>query len=174
MGNQKIDVEAIEARNKIEKEEVEIDRSDRELESRMSMDREESWRPPSLLPDPPKVPGMTYRWVRSAIRGRDDSVNLSRARRAGYEFVPKTKEILDQMKIVCDIKTQYPDAIETAGMILMYRPEKLSLRIQSAIEEKAANQIQAVDNSLMKLNDSRMPLFSERSTRITYGGKGRG
>jgi hypothetical protein len=34
---------------------------------------------------------------------------------------------------------------------------------------QAASQIHSVDNSLMRENDPRMPLFNDRKTKVTFG-----
>jgi hypothetical protein len=34
---------------------------------------------------------------------------------------------------------------------------------------QAASQMQSVDNSLMRENDPRMPLFNDRKTKVTFG-----
>jgi len=36
-------------------------------------------------------------------------------------------------------------------------------------EQQSRNQIQSVDNNLMRENDARMPLFNERKTKVTFG-----
>ena len=36
-------------------------------------------------------------------------------------------------------------------------------------EQQARNQIQSVDNNLMRENDPRMPLFNDRKTKVTFG-----
>jgi hypothetical protein len=35
--------------------------------------------------------------------------------------------------------------------------------------DEAMAQIRSVDNSLMRENDPRMPLFNERKTKVTFG-----
>jgi hypothetical protein len=36
-------------------------------------------------------------------------------------------------------------------------------------EEQSKQQIQSVDNNLMRENDPRMPLFNDRKTKVTFG-----
>jgi hypothetical protein len=36
-------------------------------------------------------------------------------------------------------------------------------------QKQADNQIEAVDNNLMRQNDPRMPLFNERKTEVSFG-----
>ena len=35
--------------------------------------------------------------------------------------------------------------------------------------QQADSQMRSVDNTLMKANDPRMPLFNERKTKVTFG-----
>jgi hypothetical protein len=35
--------------------------------------------------------------------------------------------------------------------------------------EQAKAQVQSVDNNFMRLNDERMPLFTERKTTVSFG-----
>jgi len=39
-------------------------------------------------------------------------------------------------------------------------------------EHQTKSQMQSVDNNLMRENDPRMPLFNERTTKVTNFGKG--
>lgn len=148
------------------------ERRDRRLDTRADNMRNQEWKPSRLLPEPPFDDDVDYRWVRSKMRGVDDSANVSRKLREGWEPVPKTQDVLDSMRMICDIKSNYPDYIESSGNILMRRAKSISRQASKFMAQKAQDQIDAVDNDLMKLNDSRMPLFNNSRTDITYG-KGR-
>lgn len=146
-----------------------ISREDRNQTSRDAEERQESWKPGRILPDPIRKEGMDYRWVRASMRGRDDNANINRALRNGWEFIRRTDELEKQMNIICDFKSPFPEYVVCSGMVLMHRPRELSLKIKSIIREKTDRQIEAVDNDMMKVQDTRVPMFSERRTTVTKG-----
>ena len=56
--------------------------------TRAEASRKIVYQPPNYLEAPkPKVDGIKYRWVRVSAGGEDDSQNISKKRREGYEFV---------------------------------------------------------------------------------------
>ena len=61
-------------------------RLDRELDSReVTFQRQESWRPPDLLPTPNPRPGWNHRYVRTSTLNEADARNISSKLREGYE-----------------------------------------------------------------------------------------
>ena len=52
-------------------------RTPREVATRQQEVRPSSWRPPELLPEPDKIPGFSYRWIRVATLNNADPRNLS-------------------------------------------------------------------------------------------------
>jgi hypothetical protein len=46
-----------------------------------------AWKPPELLPEPDKVPGYSYRWIRVSTLNTADPRNLSAKLREGWEPV---------------------------------------------------------------------------------------
>ena len=62
-------------------------RKTRELETRLTMERPNSWQQPELLPEPDKEAGFAYRWIRVATLNNPDPRNLSGKLREGWEPV---------------------------------------------------------------------------------------
>jgi hypothetical protein len=51
-------------------------------------------------------------------------------------------------------------------------PKELADERNEYYESQTKSQMQSVDNNLMRENDPRMPLFNERTTKVTNFGKG--
>jgi hypothetical protein len=142
----------------------------RELESRTAYARPEMWAPPEILPTPDPIEGYSLRYVRTAIHGQDDAPSYGRAVREGYE--PVTIEEQPRLAALCDPTSRHKGCIEIGGLLLMKTPIEF-VRQREAHYAKITRQAQqAVDNSLMKENDPRMPLFNERKTKVTFGSGG--
>ena len=62
-------------------------REPRDLESRETDAREKAWEPASILPDPEPQDGWVFRWVRTAMVGNLDNMNVSKRFREGWEPV---------------------------------------------------------------------------------------
>ena len=88
-------------------------RTDRIRETRTSMERPKSWAPPSTLPEPNKLPGYDYRWVRTSTLNEADPRNISMKLREGWE--PVKAEEQPHMQIVSDVNTTHPGCVEIGG-----------------------------------------------------------
>lgn len=139
----------------------------RELETRTALERPKSWQPASSLPEPDKQPGYTYRWVRVSIQGKSDQPNLSAKLREGWE--PVGIEEQPQFKMMIDPNSRFKDNIEVAGLLLCKIPEEFMAQRKSYYETKNRDQIESVNNNLMRENDPRMPLFREGKSTTSFG-----
>ena len=63
-------------------------RSPRSVEKRENEERNQSWSPPNLLPDPHPKDGWSFKWIRISTQGQDDPTNYSKKLREGWEAVP--------------------------------------------------------------------------------------
>ena len=139
----------------------------RELDTRETVERPKQWRPAELLPEPDKEAGFKYRWIRVSMNGQADARNLSRAIREGWE--PVRIEEQPKMKLLVDPNSRFKDNIEIGGLVLCKTPEELVEQRNEYYQQQTAAQTAAVDNSLMRENDPRMPLFNERKTNVSFG-----
>ena len=139
----------------------------RELDTRETVERPKQWRPAELLPEPDKEAGFKYRWIRVSMNGQSDARNLSRAIREGWE--PVRIEEQPKMKLLVDPNSRFKDNIEIGGLVLCKTPEELVEQRNEYYQQQTAAQTAAVDNSLMRENDPRMPLFNERKTNVSFG-----
>lgn len=139
----------------------------RELETRQQSVRPESWKPPELLPEPDKQAGFAYRWIRVSTLNSADPRNLSAKLREGWE--PVKAEEQPQFQLLIDPNSRFKDNIEIGGLLLCKTPEEFVGQRNKHYQKQAENQMDAVDSSLMRQSDPRMPLFSERKSTTTFG-----
>ncbi len=139
----------------------------RELQTRDTEQRVTQWTPPSLLPDPNPQPGKVFRWIRASLVNQNDPANLSSRFREG--FTPVKASDHPEIMAQADPNSRFKDNIEIGGLILCSAPEELLAQRKDHYERQTHQQMQAVDNSFMRTEDKRMPLFSERKTTVSFG-----
>ena len=142
----------------------------RELETRAVSERPKQWAPAELLPEPDKQPGFAYRWIRTSTLNNADPRNLSAKLREGWE--PVKIEEQPKFQLLIDPTSRFKDNIEIGGLLLCKTPIEFVTQRNGYYANQTQAQAQAVDNSLMRENDPRMPLFSERKSSTSFG-KGR-
>ena len=144
------------------------DRKNRDL-----MTREKSVRavyvPPTNLPDPTPEPGYVYRWVATHVLGQAEVTNTSRRLREGWE--PVKAEDHPELMMMGNEKT---GNVEIGGLMLCKMSIEKARARDAYYDTQAQNQMDSVDNSFMRQNDPRMPLFSDRKSTSTRGGFGSG
>ena len=144
-------------------------RNPREIETRQQSERPMAWKPPELLPEPDKLPGYTYRWIRVSTLNNADPRNLSAKLREGWE--PVKIEEQPKFALLADPTSRYKDNIEIGGLLLCKTPNEFVQQRNAYYENISAEQNQAVDNSFMRQSDARMPLFRESKSTSSRGSK---
>jgi hypothetical protein len=142
-------------------------RKPREVETRQQEMRPQQWKPPELLPEPDKQSGFAYRWIRVATLNTADPRNLSAKLREGWE--PVRVEEQPKFALLIDPQSRYKDNIEIGGLLLCKTPIEFVDQRNQYYSNQAEAQMDAVDNTLMRQNDPRMPLFNERKTEVSFG-----
>jgi hypothetical protein len=142
----------------------------RELDKRTAVERPTHWAPPELLPEPDKQAGFAYRWIRVASLGSADPRNLSAKLREGWE--PVRIEEQPQFKMLVDPNSRYKDNIEIGGLLLCKTPQEFVEQRNKYYSAQANAQMEAVESTLMRQSDPRMPLFNEGKTETSRFGKG--
>lgn len=142
-------------------------RLDRELETRELVERPKQWMPADLLPEPDKQAGFAYRWIRVSTLNNADPRNLSAKMREGWE--PVRIEEQPKFKLLADPNSRYKDNIEIGGLLLCKTPKEFVEQRNAHYTQVTESQTRAVDNSFMRDNDPRMPLFSERKSSTSFG-----
>jgi len=143
-------------------------RTNRDLVSREKSARY-VYKPSSALPDPTPEPGFTYRWIATHVLGQADPTNVSRKMRDGYEPVKAADH--PELMISGNEKT---GNVEVGGLMLCKIPTERAAAMAEYYAGQNQNQMDSVDNSFMRQNDPRMPLFADRKSTVTRGGFGNG
>ena len=139
----------------------------RELDTRAKMERPTKWTPPQLLPDPNKEQGYSFRWIRTSTLGNDDPMNISSKLREGWEPVKASEH--PEIQLMSTSAGRYPDSIEIGGLMLCKTPTEFTEQRDAYYKTQSDNQMNSIDNNFMRENDPRMPLFKERSSKVTFG-----
>lgn len=139
----------------------------REVDTRQQDERPKQWQAPELLPEPDKQPGFAYRWIRVSMLNSADPRNLSGKLREGWE--PVRAEEQPKFKLLVDPDSRFKDNIEIGGLLLCKTPQELVDQRTEYYEKQTQSQTDAVDNSLMRQSDPRMPLFNERKSSTSFG-----
>lgn len=142
-------------------------RDKRELSTRASTTRPAKWMPPQLLPDPTPEPGYVFRWIRVSTMNKDDPTNISSKLREGWEPVRASDH--PEVRLFGTDDKRFPDSIQVGGLLLCKTPAEFVDQRNAYYSQQAESQMQSVDNTYMRENDPRMPLFKERSTKVTFG-----
>jgi hypothetical protein len=143
-------------------------RTPRNVETRVQAERPKQWRPAELLPEPDKLPGYAYRWIRVGLQGSADPRNYSAKLREGWE--PVKIEEQPQFSLLVDESSRFKDGVEVGGLLLCKTPLEFVEQRNNHYLKQSENQILAVDNNLMKQNDPRMPLFKESKSSTSKSG----
>jgi hypothetical protein len=139
----------------------------RELEGRNAVERPKQWQPASTLPEPDKEPGYSYRWVRISSLNNPDAGNISSKLREGWE--PVRIEEQPKYKYLASTNSQFKDSVEIAGLLLCKIPSEFMEQRKAHYSGKTQANMEAVDNTFMRENDPRMPLFREKQSKTSFG-----
>ena len=142
-------------------------RLSREMETRKAAYRPEAWRPPETLPMPDDRPGWKHRYIRLSTMGQADPSNISSKMREGYE--PCKAEEYPELMMHAATEGRFKGGIEIGGLLLCRIPAEFMEQRSKYYEQQSKSQIDSVDNNFLRENDPRMPLFSEKKTKVTFG-----
>jgi hypothetical protein len=128
--------------------------------------------PPSSLDAPPAPNGYKHRWIRTETMGQDDTANVSKRRREGWEFV-RAEEIKNQIgehdyPVISEGKFQ--GLIGVGGLVLARIPEEIVEQRKNYFKDKTSDQMKAVDNDILREQRPEMPINVDRQSRVTFGG----
>lgn len=140
------------------------DRKSRDLETREKAPVREVYVPPSSLPDPAPDEHYVYRWIASHILGHHIPGNMSLKMREGWSPVKAE----DHPELILG-HSNTTGNVEIGGLILCKMPKQKAIAREEYYQNVTASQMSSVDNSFMKQNDPRMPLFSEKKSSVSFG-----
>lgn len=144
-----------------------MNRSDRTQNTRDTTTRKKVWQPAALLPEPHAVEGWTHRWMRKSLLGTGDPTNVSKSLREGWEMCKLSE--YPELRLSVDADAANADIVEVGGLLLVRTPAELHSQSTTFYARKSENEVAALEAQLMSENDSRMPLFSERKTNVSFG-----
>ena len=147
-------------------------KTSRESESRTKLSRKKDWTPPSSLDAPPAPNGYSHRWIRTTVQGFEDTANVSKKMREGWEFV-KVEQIQNEIgtnKYPFYTEGKYEGCIGIGGLVLARIPNEILESRAEYFKRLTQDRMNAVDNDLMKEQHPDMPINIDRQSKVTFGG----
>ena len=139
--------------------------------------REDNWtfeEPNALtIPDPVQArfdnQGLALRWIRISIKGNDDQKNVGNKLQLGWEFV--SPEEVPEMALTSFVRDEgrYQGAVCRGDVALVKMPAGKVNSRRKFYEQKANDQMDAVNAQLMMSSDSRMPITNSSRSVTTKG-----
>jgi len=145
------------------------DRTPRAAETRDKKERRKPWAPPSHLEAPEPPQGYVHRWIRTAMRGEDDKMNVHAKLREGWEPVRADEYPGRDYATIED--GRYAGVIGNGGLMLCRLPEETAQERSAYYGNRTREQMQAVDQDLMKDEHPSMPISRDRRSRVSFGGR---
>ncbi len=139
----------------------------RELDTRQMTMRPTAWRAPETLPTPDPRSGWSHRWVRTSTMGTADPGNVSSKLREGYE--PCKAEEYPEMMMHASTEGRFKGSIEVGGLLLCRIPSEFMEQRSKHYENQNKAQVESVDNNFLRESNPKMPLFSEKKSKVTFG-----
>lgn len=118
--------------------------------------------PPTALPDPTPEPGYAYRWIATHINGH---VAPSVSMRLREGWVPVKAEDHPELMLPANANGN----VEIGGLMLCKVSTELVESRNDYYRVQAEKAAEAVDQTLMRQSDARMPLFNERKSTTSFG-----
>ena len=87
--------------------------------------------------------------------------------REGWEPVKISEQ--PKFQLLIDPNSRFKDNIEIGGLLLCKTPSELVKQRNEYYTNQTQAQTTAIDNSFMRENDARMPLFAERKSTTSFG-----
>jgi len=144
-------------------------RTPRSSEKREQEVRKTTWSPANILPDPNPVDGMNFKWVRVSSMGTDDVTNYSKKIREGWQPV-LIEEVPELAHLVIEENPKFEGKLEVGGLLLCKMPTEMTEQRNDHYLQNAIDAQQAVDNSLMKESNPRMPIDApQNKNRVSFG-----
>jgi len=149
-----------------------IKTTSRESEQRTSKEAPKVWVQPSSLDAPPAPNGYAHRWIRTTVQGFEDTSNVSKKLREGWDFVhvDQIEKEIGRNKYPVINEGKYQGHIGIGGLVLARIPLELLEQRAEYFKRMTQERIDAVDRELMKEQNPAMPINIDRQSRVTFGG----
>jgi len=146
-------------------------RTTRKSETREKETRRKPWAPPSHLEAPTPPDGFVHRWIRVAMRGEEDKMNVNSKLREGWEPVRKDEYPDYEAPTIDEGRSE--GVIGQGGLMLCRIPVETVAERTAYYGGRTREQMTAVDQDLMKEQHPSMPISNSRQSRVTFGGRER-
>ena len=143
-------------------------KTSRASQTRSKKESKKVWTPPTSLDAPPAPKGYRHQWIRAEILGHQDTSNVARNIREGYELV-RADEYPDSDFPSMDTG-RYAGVIGVGGLLLARIPEEIALQIDAYYQKQTDAKEEAVNTNLLKEQHPSMKFQKESNTRVTFGG----
>ena len=143
------------------------ERGSREESTRQAVLRPTAWRPPETLPMPDPREGWVHRYIRISTMGVADPSNVSSKFREGYE--PCKAEDYPELMMHASTEGRFKGGVEVGGLLLCRIPAEFLKQRSEYYAKQNKAQMESVDNNFLRESDPRMPLFSEKRSKVTFG-----
>ena len=143
-------------------------KTSRASQTRTKAEAKKVWTPPTSLDAPPAPKGFSHQWIRAEILGHQDTSNVARNIREGYELV-RADEYPDSDFPSMDTG-RYAGVIGVGGLLLARIPEEIALQIDAYYQKQNDAKEEAVNTNLLKEQHPSMRFSKEADTRVTFGG----
>lgn len=148
------------------------DRTPRSADTRAKTARRKTWQPPSMLDAPEAPPGFKNRWLRAEVRGHDDKANMSKRIREGFE--PVRAEDYPEFDAPTIDDGKHAGVVGVGGLVLAKIPVETVEERTDYFRKRSQEQIQGVDNDLLRDSDPRMPINQrdiQRNSKVQFGSR---
>lgn len=126
------------------------------------------WQPPSNLDAPEARPGMSQRWVRTHLGGKEDTANVESKFREGWR--PRRADTAPQVHTSKISGGRFDGVIGIHGMILCEMPTERLQQREAHYRKDADRQMEAVQSDLAAQNHPVLgPINQTRRTEVTRG-----
>jgi len=129
--------------------------------------RKYEYKPTEALPMPKAPQGVHYRYVRNAMQGDLDVNNVGRYMREGWQ--PVSLKQHPEMLMSVNPDARNADLIQIGDLTLYQISEEFIRSRTRYYADFTSRQMESVDNTFMKENNPKMPLFNNRESRVTFG-----
>jgi hypothetical protein len=143
-------------------------KTSRASQTRSKTESKKVWTPPTSLDAPPAPKGFRHQWIRAEILGHQDTSNVARSLREGYELV--RADAYPDQDFPSMSEGRYAGMIGNGGLLLARIPEEIALQIDEYYEKQTQNKEEAINNNLLKEQHPSMRFSKEADTRVTFGG----
>ena len=143
-------------------------KTSRASQTRSTTESKKVWTPPTSLDAPPAPKGFRHQWIRAEILGHQDTSNVARSLREGYELV--RADAYPDQDFPSMSEGRYAGMIGVGGLLLARIPEEIALQIDEYYEKQTQNKEEAINNNLLKEQHPSMRFSKEADTRVTFGG----